>query len=119
MFGGQIDSTKNTAPARKFGKGTRAATERQYISPKHSKMVPSNYSKESYYGELKGTMSIGRQRDSRLKTEPSAKFSQNARFKDNSSTVTKDVSFANWDYSSVDKQIESKNPFYDSKKSIL
>jgi hypothetical protein len=109
MFGAQNNSTKRTAPARCFGSGTRDATQRQYISPKHSKTMPSNYSKESYYGELDGTTSIGRQRDSRIKTEPSIKFGQNARFKGNVSTVTKDVDYADWDYSSMNRQIESKN----------
>ena len=105
----QIESKNRTQASVKFGRSTRDATERQYISAKHSRSQPSNYGKECFYGDLDGTASIGRQLDSRLQTEPSIGFTRNARFKGNINTVTKDVDFANWDYSSLEKQIKSKN----------
>lgn len=102
------ESKKKSNPISKFGTSQRESSNKQYISPKHQKSMPSSYSQESYYGDLAGTTSMGKMPSSKLRSSSNTKFSKANRFDKSGASNTKDVDYGDTEYGSTGKQINSK-----------
>jgi len=102
------ESKKNSNPQSKFGTSLRESSNRQYISPKHQKSMPSSYSNTSFYGDLESTSTLGKMSSSKLRTNPKFGFGSATRFTQGKGSSTKNVGYSEKEYGSTGKQVNSK-----------
>lgn len=107
-FGRMAESKKNSNPQSKFGTSLRESSNRQYISPKHQKSMPSSYSNTSFYGDLESTSTLGKMSSSKLRTNPKFGFGSATRFTQGKGSSTKNVGYSEKEYGSTGKQVNSK-----------
>ena len=111
QFGKMATSKRASAAVPKFGRSKRESVNRQYISPKHQKPMPSSYSAENFYGDLESTSTLGKMSNSQLKTNPKFGFGTSSRFKSGGGrSATSNVDYGNvQDCGATGRQVKSKN----------
>jgi hypothetical protein len=101
------ESKRTSQPQPKFGTSERDATNKQYISPKHQKSMPSSYSSTTFYGDMESTSTLGKMSSSKLRTNPKFGFGSASRFGKGRGSTTKDVDYGET-FNSTGKQVNSK-----------
>lgn len=70
--------------------------------------MPSGYTTQSFYGDLKSTSTLGKMSSSQLKTNPNFGFGKSSRFKTSAKSNTSNVDYGSM-MSSTGKQVVSKS----------
>eukprot|EP00946_MAST-07B_sp_MAST-7B-sp1_P002625 g2625.t1 len=108
QFGKMSNSKRATAASSKFGRSKRESVNRQYISPKHQKSMPSSYTSQNFYGDLETTSTLGKMSNSQLKNNPKFGFGTSQRFKSSAKSSTANVDYGDMGNGATGRQINSK-----------